>query len=581
MIENLTFHRFKQFTDHHFDLHPNGVTLIGGGNNSGKTTLLHGLAVWEFCRTAISEERGSDAFLADWSGLGLGLGDDEFSPINVPSLKHLWSNLKTQKDGEPDGYTLKIRAEWTESGEPRYLEFSLSLANDRLFLKATASNLHHGDRIPRVAYLPPFAGITDREMRITGAIRRRRMGEGLAGAVLRNLLLEMWEENENKRRRLREGKAKISDADLRSLRSTDPWELLQQTLRQTFSAHLDIAPFREEYHSYIQVVVDKGTVSGFKLKRHPGYNPRDLMVEGSGFLQWLSVYTLALDPAVDVLLLDEPDAHLHSSLQDQLISNLRDLAGALGKQVLVATHSSEILRNSEPSKIFHIRGSAGGRYLTKDMQKVALLAGLGSDYAPRIDGLKKTRRLLFVEGVSDLAVLHIFAETLRMEWPSHWVDWTTSRPQKERKQLHLAFREEISGLVTLSLRDRDDEPANVGPDLLDSATTESDDFAPRRWRRRYIESYLLWPAAIASATGMAVSAVETQLAEQHGIAIPRSFPESDAPAAIMDVRAKAMFRSGSVAMFGQFDATPLDVAAAMEPDAIPDDIKTFLAEIAA
>lgn len=362
MIETLTFHRFKQFTEHRFDLVPDGVTLIGGGNNSGKTTLLHGLAVWEFCRTAISEERGTEAFLADWNGLGLGLGDDEFSPINVPSLKHLWSNLKTQKGNEPDGYTLTIRAAWTADENQRFLEFSLSLANDRLFLKATASNLEEGDAIPRVAYLPPFAGITDREMRITGAIRRRRMGEGLAGAVLRNLLLEMWEENEAKRRRLRGSKAKISDLDLKTLRATDPWELLQQNLRRTFGAQLDIAPFREEYHSYIQVVVDKGTVTGHKLKRHQGYNPRDLMVEGSGFLQWLSVYTLALDPSVDVLLLDEPDAHLHSSLQEQLVTNLREIASKLGKQVLVATHSSEILRNADATDIFHIRGSAGGKY---------------------------------------------------------------------------------------------------------------------------------------------------------------------------------------------------------------------------
>ena len=32
---------------------------------------------------------------------GIGLGDDEFSPINVPSLKHLWTNLKSQKDTNP------------------------------------------------------------------------------------------------------------------------------------------------------------------------------------------------------------------------------------------------------------------------------------------------------------------------------------------------------------------------------------------------------------------------------------------------------------------------------------------------
>lgn len=43
------------------------------------------------------------------------------------------------------------------------------------------------------------------------------------------------------------------------------------------------------------------------------------MVEGSGFLQWLSVYTLALNPSINVLLLDEPDAHLHTTLQDHLL----------------------------------------------------------------------------------------------------------------------------------------------------------------------------------------------------------------------------------------------------------------------
>ncbi len=69
-----------------------------------------------------------------WSA-GLGLGDDESSPINVPSLKHLWTNLKTQKTSEPDGYTLKIRCDWQMDQGSRHLEFGLSLANDRLFVK--------------------------------------------------------------------------------------------------------------------------------------------------------------------------------------------------------------------------------------------------------------------------------------------------------------------------------------------------------------------------------------------------------------------------------------------------------------
>jgi predicted ATPase len=583
MITRVKFHRFKQFREQTFELHP-GVSLLGGGNNAGKSTILHGLAVWEFCRTAIEMERGPEMFVIGHGGQGLGLGDDEFSPINVPSLKHLWTNLKTQKDKEPDGYTLKIRAEWQVGGLDRHLEFGLSLANDRLFVKTTGSNLDADDIIPRVAYLPPFAGMTDRETRTTGAIRRRRIGEGLAGAILRNILLDMQERNTRERRRLRDGKSKISDVDLKNLRTTDPWELLQQNLRTTFGAELDITPFREEYHSYIQVEVVKGTVEGYKMTRHLGYNKRDLMVEGSGFLQWLSVFALATDPEINVLLLDEPDAHLHSSLQEQLLESLRQIASKTGKQALIATHSAEILRNAEPADILHIRsGGKGSGYLIEERQKVGLLAGLGSDYAPRVDKAKRTKRILFVEGRSDLEILKILAAKLDVIWSSSWTEWTTTYSQKERKRLYLALQEEVPGLVVLSLRDRDDEQAEtVKANLVDGATSGDAGFHPRRWRRRSIEGYLIWPPAIALATGLSEEEVRQRLMDEHGIAVGSNFTDSEPPQALMDVRGKSILKpSGGTAVLGQLDVDPVEVARHMDAASIPDDIKTFLADLVA
>ena len=583
MVRRVSFHRFKQFKDQAFELHP-GVSLLGGGNNAGKSTILHGLAVWEFCRTAIEMERGPETFVAGQGGQGLGLGDDEFSPINVPSLKHLWTNLKTQKDKEPDGNTLKIRGEWQDNASNRHLEFGLSLANDRLFVKTTSSNLAAGDLTPRVAYLPPFAGMTDRETRTTGAIRRRRIGEGLAGAVLRNVLLDMQERNVVERRRLRGGKSKISDADLRNLRARDPWELLQQNLRTAFGLELDIAAFREEYHSYIQIEVVKGEADGYKIKRYPGYNTRDLMVEGSGFLQWLSVFALATDPEINVLLLDEPDAHLHSSLQEQLLGSLREIASRTGKQALIATHSAEILRNAEPADILHIRsGGNGGRYLVEERQKVGLLAGLGSDYAPLVDKAKRTKRILFVEGRSDIDILRILADKLDIAWPSTWTEWMTTYSQKERKQLYLVLKEEVPDLLVLSLRDRDDEQAEtVKADLVDGSASGGAGFHPRRWRRRHIESYLVWPPAIALVTGLPEPQVRQELQDHHGIAVGSNFTDTQPPQALMDVRGKGILKqSGGTAILGQFDAGPVEVAKHMDAAAIPDDIKTFLTDLAA
>lgn len=90
MITRVRFHRFKRFRDQTIDLRLQPITLIAGGNNAGKSTLLHGLAVWEFCRTVIEAERGHDAFFAQSLAMtGVGLGDDEFSSINVPALNHL------------------------------------------------------------------------------------------------------------------------------------------------------------------------------------------------------------------------------------------------------------------------------------------------------------------------------------------------------------------------------------------------------------------------------------------------------------------------------------------------------------
>jgi len=118
--------------------------------------------------------------------------------LTLPNLKHLWSDLKVLNGAAGNGYILRIRCDWQTVIDPpaeRHLEFGLALSNDRLFLKRTASNLAAGDAVPRMAYLPPFAGIGPREERMSPATRKRWMGRGLAGAVRRNLLYDFWRQN--------------------------------------------------------------------------------------------------------------------------------------------------------------------------------------------------------------------------------------------------------------------------------------------------------------------------------------------------------------------------------------------------
>ncbi len=250
--------------------------------------------------------------------------------------------------------------------------------------------------------------------------------------------------------------------------------------------------------------------------------------------------------------------------------------------MLVATHSTEILRHARPQRILQVRsGGKGGTYLTEDHQKVGLMAGLGSDYAPRVDRLRKTKRLLMMEGRSDERILQTLAGRLGVEWPEEWIVWRTTDGQRDRRRLFRALRDEIPELIAYSLRDRDDKPVNtIGPDLEDKDAVDGEGFHSRVWRRRHIESYLIWPPAIARATRMSEDQIEEKLRENHNIAVSRSkWADTNAPQAALDINGKGILKDGDEAILGQLDVNAYDVAAAFEADEVPEDIGKVLAQL--
>lgn len=581
MIRKIALSNFKKFKQTDFDLHPSGLSFLAGGNNSGKSTLLQALAVWDFCRTVLEMERGEESLRPGYTRQGLGLSDDEFSPLALPSLKHLWTNLKTQQPGAPDGYSLSVRCDWTDvAGDEKHLALVLALANDRLFLKASSSNLVAGDQLPPLAYLPPFAGISSRENYMSGAERRTMIGRGLAGGVIRNLIHDLHKENERKRAELKAGRTKIKGSDLLRLRSEDPWEILQHTLAEVFGLQLDVAPFNALYHTYIKVSTIRGKLDGRKFTRHSGYRPRDLMAEGSGFLQWLSVYALAVSPNIRALLLDEPDAHLHPSLQSQLVEKLESIAQKTGKQVLLATHSTEILRWADHTQVMHFSGS-GAKYLQDADQKVGLFLGLGSDYAPKLDPLRKACRLLIVENLSDARMLRAWSKQLGIPWPKNLVDWPWTGGSGERKQLFLQLQKEIPELRAISIRDRDDQELNqVDPDTLNDKAFNSNipNLSLRVWRRRHIENYVLLPDAIARASEKPLEEIEALMAA-HALVVPNNFAAADVAAAMLDARGKEITQKGANSVKVLCGVMPIEIASAMTPDEIPEDIKQLIGQI--
>lgn len=543
---------FKKFDEINVDLNEHGLTLISGVNNSGKTSLLHALAVWEYAKILLINYRGNESLLEDYDveKKGLGIAPESFSPISIPSLKYLWKDQRTN-----GSYQLKIKVGWKGTENRNlHLEIAYTLNGNNFAIKKSDSNLTVADKIPTIAYLPPFGGMNENESWLSIADRRKLIGKGQAGSVIRNLLLDLHEAHEKtleaRKNELFPNRQRLNQIDQQRLKEiSTEWRQLKLILAEVFHVHLYVHDFDSQFHNFISVdVLDLVKNPETQAKERNNSSKRDLMVEGSGFLQWLSVFALALDKNNDVLLLDEPDAHLHSSLQSLLMEKLENICEENSKQILMVSHSSELIKSIDYQKILHVENSKA-EYLKNNEEKVLVLEGLGSKYFPLLDSMIEHKKVLLVENSSDARILKSLCEKLGKEWPQNLVEWVTNKKHKERKTLIIELNQKItqetgSHITAYSLRDLDDNNYNTTNSSLhdNGKNVQVDDSGQntimmyRTLRRREIENYLIIPEAISRYISSNcrnadipkdVDSVRSYLTNEHGLVIPSTYKLSD------------------------------------------------------
>lgn len=592
MIKKIELIRFKKYMAKTFVLKSDGVTLLVGGNNAGKSTLIHALAVWEFCKVILLHEKGRSVFSSSALGKseGFGMSAEEFLPIAVPSLNHLWTNLKTQlspkeKEEWPDqysGYIMRIKCTWDyQDATDKMLEIGLSLVNDRLFIRVTNSNLVDGDYLPTIVYLPTFAGVLPKENKVTVAERRAYLGKGMAGSIIRNMIYDLYLEDKSIKAELLQGKNRLGDTQKRELQERSPLQKLQQNLRTTFFSELEIEPFSEEFHTVLRVnerKVVKREDGNIEVLPKSKYTPRDIITQGSGFLQWLSIFAIMYSSSIDILLLDEPDAHLHASLQSELLNRL--CAIAEDKQILISTHSVEMIRQA-PLKMIYSMDKCG--YLEEETARAGALTGIGSEYFPKIDLLKRYKNLIFIENESDKNVLNIMGTLCGNELPSNIVYWANTYSHQERKKIFIELQKYIPDLKCISLRDRDSDDIKDIAENLNKRSVFPGQGSPillLEWRRRNIESYFLCPRAIADAAGKTLDAVKQHIQTSFALAITDSgFTDTNAPEPILACDGKKIFTDRTNGIEKIFGVDKYKVAQHMKDNEVCDDIKTFLTRV--
>lgn len=313
-----------------------------------------------------------------------------------------------------------------------------------------------------IVWVPSAVGIVRDEEYRTPARREALLSAGRHNEVLRNYIV-----------------------DLQTNRP-ERFDRLLEILSARFDATLEDVNFDESLDQFVSLDYRSGDV------RH------DLFSAGSGFVQVVQLLLFVLSKDAGVVVLDEPDAHLHSSMQRIVVEILEEVARTQGFQVVMATHSKEIINFVDPSRLILVEAGASTAAPVDDVvTPMTVLKSLGSIDNVDAYALLQNRRVFFVEGQTDELVLGRMAAILGLQIFTGDDRVVCLAVGGADKFEHVAQLDVIEGLLdrriaTLEVRDRD---ARL-PDRCASLVAES----PRElyvWRRDSMESYLVEPTVIA------------------------------------------------------------------------------------
>lgn len=289
------------------------VTILVGQNSSGKSSFLQALH-WA-CRCV------ADPKVQNNQARSVAAHALDYFP--TPDAKVVGHNQELREGrGEQDNISVFVTIECDTKPETRGTipikrgrndAIQIDLRNENLLPLELYTELSNRAR-PFSAYIPGLAGIPSREEKKSRQPIFRSAASGDANSVLRNILLLI----------------KIEAPD--NLKVLDKW--VSKVLGPTrISINFD-----EGNHFDIEATINTERMSADYLA--------PLELAGTGVLQVVQIFAYLILFRPSILLIDEPDAHLHPDRQEKLIRTIEEAATEFSTQVILTTHSPHIIRTA-------------------------------------------------------------------------------------------------------------------------------------------------------------------------------------------------------------------------------------------
>lgn len=318
-INKITIRNFKNFGDTNFEL--DKVNILIGPNNSGKSSILQALWLWNLGFLEAVGQKKKDS--------GVSIGISKLYGLNIKKVEEIFKNLSLMKSWYDDNDKRKqenIRIEIILSGN--YFnknnsknenwsvgcEFYFSNTQEAIYCKIQDKddldpNLIEYLKNIKMVYSHPMTAIILEELVLDSTSVSRRITEGKNGEIIRNLCFKLFTENPEK------------------------WSELCELVKKSFFVDL-MEP--ENKSGILEINYKKIGIN----KSTKYFNFSSL---GRGCTQYILLLLIIFSNENALILLDEPDAHLEILKQQEIYDTISNLATKSNSQLIIATHSEAVM----------------------------------------------------------------------------------------------------------------------------------------------------------------------------------------------------------------------------------------------
>lgn len=367
-IKKIEIENFKTIKKLTFTPNSN-FNIIIGKNNIGKSTIFEAILLWEKCYNLILQSNKKEFY-----NLGGSLSQYlTFQDLNFLRIVDDRDLFYTMSNTSKITIIISDSVNEFELGvsivKPKTIKnsfYRISTLKQKGFKDFSNYAKDKNTKLDEIIFIyqtRPIANVLQKEPFLNKGKIKKKIENGLSQEVLRNKILTKTNE------------------ELTTLEQNIS-SLIEQDVK--FS---NITPSQKKNDEYINLKI----------------NGKDIHLQGSGLLQIIEILSTInyIEAPLNVLLVDEPDSHIHSNLQNKLMVYLKSI---MNNQTFVISHNDTFVNDATEGEVFYLNDEIkeSGNLVDLEQTKFDLIK---NDLGGIIIGLTKinnAENIIFVEGDDDI-----------------------------------------------------------------------------------------------------------------------------------------------------------------------------------